>query len=60
MLVHSVLELLASGESPDEILKNAYPQLTKRHIAAALEYAARIAQEGRLLKVGQAPYAVSR
>lgn len=59
-LVSSVLELLASGETPDDIIANAYPKLTKRHIDVALDYAARLTQEGRLLVDSRRLYATSR
>lgn len=58
VLVHTVLEMLASGETPEEILEDAYPQLTKRHIEAALRYAAHTAQEGHIVSL--MPHAVSR
>ena len=50
-MVYLVLEMLAGGETPEEIIQNAYPQLTLKHIEAALEYAALMAQEGHLVKV---------
>ncbi|MEK7501020.1 MAG: DUF433 domain-containing protein [Patescibacteria group bacterium] len=36
--VYLVLNLLANGYTPEKVLK-AYPQLTKRDVQAALEYA---------------------
>ena len=50
--------MLASGETAEEILENAYPQLTKKHIASALAYAAHTAQEGRIVSL--IPHAISR
>jgi uncharacterized protein (DUF433 family) len=41
-----VLEMLEAGETPQEIIKNAYPQLTKEHIQAALHYAAEVIKTG--------------
>lgn len=41
MSVESVLELLASGISLEEVLKE-YPFLTKQDVQAALEYAAKL------------------
>lgn len=41
MSVESVLELLASGMSVGEVLKE-YPFLTKKHVQAVLEYAAKL------------------
>jgi len=40
--VYLVLEKLGAGETSEEILA-AYPQLTKDHITAALQYAAGLA-----------------
>lgn len=42
--VYLILEKLGGGESGDEIL-DAYPQLTKEHLSAALQYAAHLASE---------------
>jgi len=41
IMVYLVLEMLEAGETPQDIL-NAYPQLTKEHIQAALHYAAEV------------------
>jgi uncharacterized protein (DUF433 family) len=46
ILVYLVLEMLEAGETPQEIIKNAYPQLTKEHIQAALHYAAEVIKTG--------------
>ena len=43
--VQSVLELLAAGDSIDEVLK-AYPALTKEHVLASVDMAARIMGNG--------------
>ena len=50
-MVYLVLEMLADGESPPNIIKNAYPQLTLKHIEAALKYAAKMAKEGHIVKI---------
>jgi len=42
--VYVVLELVAEGETADEVLKG-YPDLTADHIRAALRYAADLARE---------------
>jgi len=42
--VYIVLEMLAAGDSTDEILKS-YPSLTKQDIRAAIEYAAETVKE---------------
>lgn len=39
--VRSVLELLAAGDDVQEVLK-AYPTLTKDHVLASVEFAARL------------------
>ena len=50
VMVTSILDSLAEGSSPEEILKS-YPSLTHEHIAAALAYAADLAREESLLPV---------
>jgi uncharacterized protein (DUF433 family) len=47
-----VLQKLAAGESGDQILE-AYPQLQAEHMAAALDFAARIAA-GEVIEVSGA------
>lgn len=39
--VQSVLELLAAGDDVEEVLK-AYPSITREHVLACVEVAARI------------------
>lgn len=41
--VYLILEKLAAGETAEQILA-AYPQLTREHVSAALEYAAKLAE----------------
>ncbi len=60
VMVYLVLQLLAAGETPDDIIKNAYPSLNKKHIIAALRYAGSLAEEGRVVEHVKAPYAVYR
>lgn len=43
-----VLELLASGMAPEEIIKE-YPQLTKKDILAVLDYAAKTVKKEELI-----------
>lgn len=40
IMVHQILQMLACGFSEDYILKQ-FPSLTKEHLKAALEYAAK-------------------
>jgi len=53
IMVYLVVELLAAGETPDEIIKNAYPVLTKKHIQAALHYAAEVIKTGEWFPFAQ-------
>ena len=48
VFVTNILDSLAEGASPDEILRS-YPSLKPEHILAALAYAAELAREERLL-----------
>ncbi|MDO8436301.1 MAG: DUF433 domain-containing protein [bacterium] len=48
--VEFILELLASGMAPEEIVRE-YPQLTKRDILAALDYAAKTIKREELIFV---------
>lgn len=48
--VEFVLELLASGMTPDEIIKE-YPQLTKKDILSVLNYAAKTIKREELVGV---------
>ena len=43
-MVWQILEMLAGGEHPREILKS-FPSLQPQHIKAALEYASSITRE---------------
>ncbi|MFZ1695081.1 MAG: DUF433 domain-containing protein [Flavobacteriales bacterium] len=43
--VQSVLELLAAGDSIDDVLQ-AYPSLSKEHVLASLQFAARLTGNG--------------
>ena len=58
-MVYLVLEMLAASETADEIIENAYPQLTKKHIEAALHYAAEMVHRGHLVKLTSKNYALS-
>lgn len=46
MSVESILELLASGMSTEEILKD-YPILKKKHIQAAADYASKLIKKSK-------------
>jgi len=48
--VEFILELLASGMTPEEIIEE-YPQLTKKDILAALNYAAKMVKKEELVLV---------
>jgi uncharacterized protein (DUF433 family) len=47
LMVWQVLEMLSGGETVEEILED-YPSLNKEHIKAALEYAARVTEKGKI------------
>ncbi len=47
-MVYLVLELMESGETPEQILKS-YPSLTHDSIRAALHYAAEILKSERFI-----------
>ena len=51
IMVYLVLEMLSAGETPKEIIRNAYPRLTRKHIAAALLYAAGMTVSGNLVAI---------
>jgi len=47
IMVYLVLELLEAGVTTKEILRDYYPQLTKKHIDAALHLAAEMVRTGQ-------------
>lgn len=49
IMVYLVLEMLEAGETQNEIIEKAYPQLTKEHIQAALHYAAEVIKTGEFI-----------
>ena len=49
IMVYLVLEMLEAGETPESIIQKAYPQLTKKHIQAALHYAAELIKTGEFI-----------
>lgn len=51
IMVYLVLEMLEAGETPEAIIKNAYRQLTKEHIQAALHYAAEVIKTGEYIPI---------
>ena len=53
IMVYLVLEMLEAGETTDEIIKKAYPQLTQKHIQAALHYAAELIKTGEYIPFAQ-------
>jgi uncharacterized protein (DUF433 family) len=53
IMAYLVLEMLEAGETPEDIIKKAYPKLTKKHIQAALHYAAEVIKTGELLPYAQ-------
>jgi uncharacterized protein (DUF433 family) len=47
--VRIIIELLAQGYTPERIIKDCYPHLTKEKILAALNYAAILMKEERFV-----------
>jgi len=45
ILVHLILELLETGLTPDQIIQDYYPQVTKENIEACLHYAATLVRD---------------
>lgn len=45
VMVYLVLELLETGLTPDQIIKDYYPQLMKQDIEACLHYAASLIRD---------------
>jgi uncharacterized protein (DUF433 family) len=45
ILVHLILELLETGLTPDQIIQDYYPQLSKEKIEACLHYAATLVRD---------------
>jgi len=58
IMVATVLELLETGEPFSEI-KAAYPELTRSHIQAALQFARKSIESGRFVAFRSAHHAVS-
>jgi uncharacterized protein (DUF433 family) len=44
-MVYLILELLEADLSPDQIIRDYYPQLTKQDIEACLHYAATLIRD---------------
>lgn len=49
--VYLVLDLLADGLEPKEIIKNYYPQLTLKDIQAAIKYGAKVVENEEIVFV---------
>jgi len=45
IMVYIVLELLEAGATPEQIIKDYYPQLVKQDIEACLHYAANLIRD---------------
>jgi len=44
-MVYTIIELLESGLTPDDIIKDYYPNLTKNDIKECLHYAATLIKD---------------
>ncbi|MGA3086336.1 MAG: DUF433 domain-containing protein [Thermodesulfobacteriota bacterium] len=49
ILVHLILELLETGITPEQIIRDYYPQLTKRGIEACLHYATTLVRDAEFI-----------
>jgi len=49
IMVYLILELLETGLSPERIIKEYYPQLTKEDIEACLHYAASLIRDAEFV-----------
>lgn len=49
IMAYLILEMLEAGETTEDIINKAYPQLTKNHIQAALHYAAEVIKTGEFV-----------
>jgi uncharacterized protein (DUF433 family) len=54
IMVYIVLELLGAGLTPEQIIKDYYPQLVKQDIEACLDYAANLIRDTEFV-----PFAVT-
>ncbi len=45
IMVYLILELLEAGLTPEEIIKDYYPQLTFEHIKAAIHFSTRLIRD---------------
>jgi uncharacterized protein (DUF433 family) len=54
ILVHTVLELLEAGVTPEQIIEDHYAQLVRRDVDACLHYAALLVREAEYV-----PYTVA-
>jgi len=55
VMVSDVIELIAAGVTPNEIIKDYYPHLTKIMIQKALEWAAKLVTGERHVKYTKVP-----
>ena len=49
ILVHLILELLETGITPEQIIRDYYPHLTKKNIEACLHYAATLVRDAEFI-----------
>jgi uncharacterized protein (DUF433 family) len=49
IMVYLVLELLESGATPERIIKEYYPQLSKQDVDACLHYAASLIRDAEFV-----------
>ncbi len=45
IMVHQILDLLAAGATPDEIIREDFPDLTNEDIQACIAYASKLVRD---------------
>lgn len=45
VMVHQILDLLAAGATPDEIIREDFPDLTNEDIQACIAYASKLVRD---------------
>jgi uncharacterized protein (DUF433 family) len=54
IMVYLILELLEAGLTPEKIIRDYYPQLTRQDIEACLHYAASLIRDTEFVPFGTA------
>lgn len=52
IMVWQILSLLGAGITPEEIIRDYFPQLSKEAILSAVEYASKLFEEEKYVTIG--------